>query len=190
MFDLVRPDTLAPTLPSLYAPDAAARRRTVEFFTAHIRNANTHKAYAQAGADFSRWCGRHGIPDVRSVEAVHIAAYVKQLSLAPQTVKQQLAGADMPAGTREMSFGGAEGGPIRAIGSIGPLGSHVEELRLPVVRVALARERLVQPCGQGGPHLVAQASVDRTEVGCVAGHQLHAVQAPQMSVNEQRLSLG
>lgn len=91
MFDLVRPDTLAPALPSLYTPDAAARRRTVEFFTAHIRNANTRKAYAQAGADFSRWCGRHGIPDVRSVEPVHVAAYIEQLSLAPQTVKQRLA---------------------------------------------------------------------------------------------------
>jgi site-specific recombinase XerD len=91
MFDLAHPGTPAPALPSLYAPDAAARRRTVEFFTAHIRNANTRKAYAQAGADFSRWCGRHGIPDVRSVEPVHVAAYIEELSLAPQTVKQRLA---------------------------------------------------------------------------------------------------
>lgn len=91
MFDLARPDTLAPALPSLYSPDAEARRRTVEFFTANIRNANTRKAYAQAGADFSRWCDRHGIVDVRSVEPVHVAAYIEQLSLAPQTVKQRLA---------------------------------------------------------------------------------------------------
>jgi len=91
MFDLARQDTLAPAFPSLYAPDAEARRRTVEFFTAHIRNANTRKAYAQAGADFSRWCGRHGILDVRSVEPVHVAAYIEQSSLAPQTVKQRLA---------------------------------------------------------------------------------------------------
>src|SRR5688500_4830594 len=91
MFDLARPDSLVPALPSLYAPDAAARRRTVEFFTAHIRNANTRKAYAQAGADFSRWCVRHGISAVRSVEPVHVAAYIEQLSLVPQTVKQRLA---------------------------------------------------------------------------------------------------
>jgi site-specific recombinase XerD len=91
MFDLARPDTLVPPLPSLYAPDAEARRRTVEFFSAHIRNANTRKAYAQAGADFSRWCGRHRIVDVRSVEPVHVAAYIEQLRLAPQTVKQRLA---------------------------------------------------------------------------------------------------
>jgi site-specific recombinase XerD len=82
---------LAPALPSLFAPDATARRRTVEFFTAHIRNANTRRAYAQAGADFSRWCRRHGICDVRSVEPVHVAAYIEQLSLAAQTVKQRLA---------------------------------------------------------------------------------------------------
>lgn len=91
MFDLAHPGSFVPALPSLYTPDAEARRRTVEFFTAHIRNANTRKAYAQAGADFSRWCGRRGIPDVRSVEPVHVAAYIEQLSLAPQTVKQRLA---------------------------------------------------------------------------------------------------
>jgi site-specific recombinase XerD len=91
MFDLVHPDLLAPALPSLFAPDAKARRRTVEFFAAHIRNTNTRRAYAQAGADFSRWCRRHGICDVRSVEPVHVAAYIEQLSLAAQTVKQRLA---------------------------------------------------------------------------------------------------
>jgi site-specific recombinase XerD len=91
MFDLVHPDLLAAALPSLFAPDAKARRRTVQFFAAHIRNTNTRRAYAQAGADFSRWCRRHGICDVRSVEPVHVAAYIEQLSLAAQTVKQRLA---------------------------------------------------------------------------------------------------
>lgn len=91
MFDLAYPDSLVPALPSLYTPDADARRRTVEFFAAHIRNANTRKAYAHAGADFSRWCRRHGILNVRSVDPLHVAAYIEQLSLAPQTVKQRLA---------------------------------------------------------------------------------------------------
>jgi site-specific recombinase XerD len=91
MFDLIHPNRLAPALTSLFAPDAKAGRRTVEFFTAHIRNTNTRRAYAQAGADFSRWCRRHGICDVRSVEPVHVAAYIEQLSLAAQTVKQRLA---------------------------------------------------------------------------------------------------
>ncbi|HEX5685709.1 MAG TPA: hypothetical protein VFY73_16935 [Ideonella sp.] len=63
MFDLTRPEALAPSLPSLYAPDAAARRRTVEFFTANIRNANTRRAYAQAGEDIARWCDWCGISE-------------------------------------------------------------------------------------------------------------------------------
>ena len=35
-------------LPALLAPDPKAARRVIEFFTAHIRNPNTRKAYAQA----------------------------------------------------------------------------------------------------------------------------------------------
>ena len=35
-------------LPALYAPDARAARRALEFFTAHIRNPHTRKAYAEA----------------------------------------------------------------------------------------------------------------------------------------------
>ena len=39
--------------PALFTPDPAVARRTVEFFTAHIRNSNTRKAYARAAADFA-----------------------------------------------------------------------------------------------------------------------------------------
>ena len=60
----------AAAVPALFAPDAAAERRTLEFFTAHIRNANTRKAYAHAGEDFARWCRRHRIADLRSVQAL------------------------------------------------------------------------------------------------------------------------
>jgi site-specific recombinase XerD len=90
MLELTRPGTAA-AVPSLFAPDAAAERRTLEFFTAHIRNANTRKAYAHAGEDFARWCRRHRIADLRSVEALHVAAYIEQLSLAAPSVKQRLA---------------------------------------------------------------------------------------------------
>lgn len=43
----------AAALPALFTPNPAAARRTVEFFTAHIRNTNTRKAYARAAADFA-----------------------------------------------------------------------------------------------------------------------------------------
>jgi site-specific recombinase XerD len=79
------------TVPALFAPDAAARRRTVEFFTAHIRNPNTRKAYANAGEDFARWCRLVGIHDLCVVQPVHVAAYIEQLSLSAPSVKQRLA---------------------------------------------------------------------------------------------------
>ena len=37
-------------LPALLAPDPAAERCVMEFFTAHIRNPHTRKAYARASA--------------------------------------------------------------------------------------------------------------------------------------------
>ena len=42
--------TTGVALPALFAPDAAAGKRFVEFFTANIRNPNTRKAYARAVA--------------------------------------------------------------------------------------------------------------------------------------------
>jgi site-specific recombinase XerD len=65
--------------------------RILEFFTAHIRNANTRKAYANAGEDFARWCRSFGIHELCSVQPVHVAAYVAQLTLSAPSVKQRLA---------------------------------------------------------------------------------------------------
>lgn len=83
--------TLRDSLPALYAPDPAAARRTLEFFTANIRNANTRKAYARAGVLFARWCQARGIAALKQVEPVHVAAYIEQLQLAAPSVKQRLA---------------------------------------------------------------------------------------------------
>jgi len=69
---------LAP-LPALFAPDARAAERTIEFFTAQIRNANTRKAYRARGWDFATWCAEHGIVAIDQVRPVHIAAYVEGL---------------------------------------------------------------------------------------------------------------
>jgi hypothetical protein len=52
-FDLT---TAATCVPALFSPDLSTARRTLEFFTADIRNANTRRAYARAGADFAGWC--------------------------------------------------------------------------------------------------------------------------------------
>ncbi len=52
-------------LPALFAPDARAAERTIEFFTAQIRNPNTRKAYARAAGEFAAWCAEHGIDALR-----------------------------------------------------------------------------------------------------------------------------
>lgn len=68
------------------------RQRFVEFFTAHIRNANTRRAYGMAVGRFFSWCETRGI-ELDQIHAVTVAAYVEQLtnSRAAPTVKLQLA---------------------------------------------------------------------------------------------------
>ena len=80
-------------LPALYALDARAAERTIEFFTAQIRNPNTRKAYARAAGEFAAWCAEHGIVTLGKVRPVHIAAYVEglQRKMAAPSVKQRLA---------------------------------------------------------------------------------------------------
>lgn len=84
-------------LPALFAPDAAAGKRFVEFFTANIRNSNTRKAYARAAAEFAAWCDRNGLDELRDIEPVHVAAYIETLQarLAAPSVKLHLAGIRM-----------------------------------------------------------------------------------------------
>jgi site-specific recombinase XerC len=80
-------------LPVFFAPHARAAERTIEFFTAHIRNLHTRKAYARAAAEFAAWCAEHGIVNPGEVRPVHIAAYVEDLQheIPAPSVKQRLA---------------------------------------------------------------------------------------------------
>lgn len=82
-----------PAIPALFAPDAKAAERTIEFFTAQIRNPNTRKAYAWAAGNFAAWCDEHGIVELSQVRPVHVAAYVEglQKELAAPSVKLHLA---------------------------------------------------------------------------------------------------
>ncbi len=47
--------------PALFVADPKARSRMRDFFTAHIRNPNTRRAYRNALLRFSEWCQAHGI---------------------------------------------------------------------------------------------------------------------------------
>lgn len=80
-------------LPALFVPDQRAARRFVEFFTAHIRNGNTRKAYTRSAAEFAAWCEQQGLHELREIEPFHVAAYVETLQtrLAAPSVKLHLA---------------------------------------------------------------------------------------------------
>ena len=64
-----------------------------DFFSSHIRNPNTRRAYMEAVRQFSAFCAELGILDLAQVEPVHVAAFVEaQLKLhSKPTLKQRLA---------------------------------------------------------------------------------------------------
>jgi integrase/recombinase XerD len=64
-------------LPAIFAPTPRASKRVLEFFTAQINNDHTRKAYMNATRRFAAWCDRRGIGQLADVQAVHVAAFVK-----------------------------------------------------------------------------------------------------------------
>ena len=94
MKPLVRTSTLTHTLPALIS-EAGQRAgvRFLEFFTAHIRNPNTRRAYARATSEFLTWCQSIGVADLAAVAPLHVATWIELQSqtLAAPSVKQRLA---------------------------------------------------------------------------------------------------
>jgi site-specific recombinase XerD len=64
-----------------------------DFFSSHIRNPNTRRAYREAVRQFSAFCAEHDIRDLAQVQPIHVAAFVEtQLKLhSKPTVKLRLA---------------------------------------------------------------------------------------------------
>ncbi len=56
------------SLPSLFTARPEARSRMRDFFSSHIRNKNTRRAYMEAVRQFSAFCAVHGIEDLARVE--------------------------------------------------------------------------------------------------------------------------
>ena len=81
----------------LFAPHPKAARRFLEFFTAQINNDGTRKAYLHATRRFAAWCEAHGLAELASIQAFHVAAFIKDLQgqVSPPTVKQHLAAVRM-----------------------------------------------------------------------------------------------
>lgn len=80
-------------VPVLFAPSSGAKRRFIEFFTAHIRNPNTRRAYARAAGEFALWCESVGLHRLADIQPVHVATYIEGLQgrLATPSIKLQLA---------------------------------------------------------------------------------------------------
>jgi len=80
-------------LPSLFTAQPEARRRLRDFFSSHIRNRNTRRAYMEAVRQFAAFCAELGLGELEQVDAVHVAAFVErqlQTNSRP-TAKQRLA---------------------------------------------------------------------------------------------------
>jgi site-specific recombinase XerD len=74
-------------------PDAKSEKRFLEFFTAHLANDHTRKAYLNAVKHFATWCDLQGLTQLTNVQPIHIAAYIQTIKshYAAPTVKQHLA---------------------------------------------------------------------------------------------------
>ncbi len=81
------------SLPSIFTARPEARTRLRDFFSSHIRNPNTRRAYREAVRQFSAYCAFHGVAELTHVEPVHVAAFVEaQLKInSKPTVKVRLA---------------------------------------------------------------------------------------------------
>ena len=74
------------------APAPGAAKRTVEFFTAQIRNPHTAAAYAAAVTRFFTWCDARGLA-LTEISPIAVATYIEDIQgryRAP-TIKQHLA---------------------------------------------------------------------------------------------------
>ena len=74
----------------IVAAGPKAQQRFLEFFTAHIRNPNTRRAYARACVEFFRWCDAQPV-DLHHINPIVVAAYIEQHPASKPTVKQHLA---------------------------------------------------------------------------------------------------
>jgi integrase/recombinase XerD len=81
------------SLPSVFTARSESRSRLRDFFSSHIRNINTRRAYREAVRQFSAFCVEHRIMDLAQVQPIHVAAFVEvQLKAhSKPTVKLRLA---------------------------------------------------------------------------------------------------
>ena len=67
--------------PTVFLPNEKAGERFFGFFTSHIRNRNTRRAYFKAAWRFSDWCEGRGLDELAQVKPAHVAAYIEMLGM-------------------------------------------------------------------------------------------------------------
>ena len=80
MGDLVRLDVSGLVPPVVSELGRKAERKFVEFFTAHLRNDHTRRAYAHAAAQLSEWLASSGMT-LAELEPPEAAAYIRALEV-------------------------------------------------------------------------------------------------------------
>jgi site-specific recombinase XerD len=66
-------------VPTVFAGSVEAARRFLEFFVTQINNDGTRKCYLNVVRHFCAWCDSRNIVELRRVEPMHIASYLKTL---------------------------------------------------------------------------------------------------------------
>jgi site-specific recombinase XerD len=90
---------ILPALTTIEPPDIIrtagpnAGTRFAEYFTAHIQNPHTRRAYFRNAVAFLAWCEAQGYRQLASINPVTVAAYIEQLkeTHAKPSIKQHLA---------------------------------------------------------------------------------------------------
>jgi site-specific recombinase XerD len=90
---IIEPATGMPVPAMIAAAGERASLRFIDFFTAHIRNANTSAAYGVAVRAFFEWLQMNGVAELGAIRTHHVSTYVELLtqSYSARTVKQRLA---------------------------------------------------------------------------------------------------
>ncbi len=66
-------------VPVVFAGSATAERRFLEFFITQLNNDGTRRCYLNVVRHFAAWCDSRNIVELRRVEPMHIASYLKAL---------------------------------------------------------------------------------------------------------------
>jgi len=63
---------------------AQTAERFLGFFTVHLCNPHTRRAYARIALQFNDWAAAHGLVSLTEVQLLHVSTYLEHPTLAKQ----------------------------------------------------------------------------------------------------------